>query len=255
MGIPIYATKGKGGGIALLDDFVMDRSLLSNQEKEQILMALQGILATEQNPTDELLSKLAGLFQSPNTSWIEVDFSNWVKNSHDQDTFNIIKSAIFSHNVISFQYFSSKGHTQRQVEPLRLVFKSKDWYLYGFCRTRNDFRFFKLTRIKKLEKQSEIFSRNLPVGYSVAKQMNIETTIPVKLKFDPQMAFRVYDEFSDSVTEDEQGNLYVQTHLPNGNALYSYLLSYADCVEVLEPDSVRKQMREKITIMQGEYIT
>ena len=255
MGIPIYAAKGKRGGIALLDDFVMDRSLLSNQEKEQILMALQGILATEQNPTDELLSKLAGLFQSQNTSWIEVDFSNWAKNSHDQDTFNIIKGAIFSHNVISFQYFSSKGHTQRQVEPLRLVFKSKDWYLYGFCRTRNDFRFFKLTRIKKLEKQSEIFSRNLPVGYSVARQMTIETTIPVKLKFDPKMAFRVYDEFADGVTEDEQGNLYVQTLLPNGNALYSYLLSFADCVEVLEPDRVREQMKEKITVMRGKYIT
>jgi predicted DNA-binding transcriptional regulator YafY len=255
MGIPIYATKGKGGGIALLDDFVMDRSLLSNQEKEQILMALQGIMATEQNPTDELLSKLAGLFQFQNTSWIEVDFSNWIKKNHDPNTFNIIKSAIFSHNVISFQYFSNKEHAQRQVEPLRLVFKSKDWYLYGFCRTRNDFRLFKLTRIKKLERQSEIFSRNLPVGYSVVKQMNIETTIPVKLKFDPQMAFRVYDEFADSVIEDEQDNLYVQTYLPNGNALYSYLLSFADSVEVLEPESVRKQMKEKIAAMQEKYIT
>lgn len=255
MGIPIYAARGKGGGIALLDDFVMDRSLLSNQEKEQILMALQGILATEQNPADELLTKLAGLFQSQNTRWIEVDFSNWVKNSHEQDTFNLIKSAIFSHNVISFRYFSSKAHTQRQVEPLRLVFKSKDWYLYGFCRTRNDFRFFKLTRIKTLEKQAEIFSRNLPGRYSVAKQMNIETTVSVKLKFDPQMAFRVYDEFADSATEDKEGNLYVQANLPNGNALYSYLLSFSDCVEVLEPESIRKQMKEKIAAMQKKYIT
>lgn len=29
MGIPIYATQGKGGGITLLDNFVLDKSLLS----------------------------------------------------------------------------------------------------------------------------------------------------------------------------------------------------------------------------------
>lgn len=64
MGIPIYATQGKGGGITLLDNFVLDKSLLSTREKEQILMALQGIIATEQNNADELLTKLGSLFQS-----------------------------------------------------------------------------------------------------------------------------------------------------------------------------------------------
>lgn len=122
MGIPIYATQGKGGGITLLDNFVLDKTLLSTREKEQILMALQGMIATEQNNADELLRKLGSLFQSKNTNWIEVDFSNWVKNNPGQDIFNLIKSAIFSRNVISFQYFgSNRESTQRRVEPLRLV--------------------------------------------------------------------------------------------------------------------------------------
>lgn len=155
MGIPIYTTQGKGGGITLLDNFVLDKSLLSTREKEQILMALQGIVATEQNNTDELLTKLRSLFQSKNTNWIEVDFSNWVKNNPGQDNFNLIKSAIFNRNVISFQYFSSNREgSQRRVEPLRLVFKSKHWYLYGFCLMRNDYRFFKPTRIRKMLWQS-----------------------------------------------------------------------------------------------------
>ena len=73
-GIPIYATKGKGGGIFIMQDFVLDKSLLSEAEKEQILMALQGISATENNQSEELLIKLGGLFQSKVTNWIEVDF-------------------------------------------------------------------------------------------------------------------------------------------------------------------------------------
>lgn len=73
MGIPVYAMQGKGGGITLLDNFVLDKSLLSAKEKEQILMALQGIIATEQNNADELLTKSGSLFQAKNTNWIEVD--------------------------------------------------------------------------------------------------------------------------------------------------------------------------------------
>ena len=63
---------------------------------------------------------------------------------------------------------------------MRLVFKSKDWYLYGFCLMRNDYRFFKLTRIKDMEIQPDVYTRELPSTYSVGKLMNIENTIAVR---------------------------------------------------------------------------
>ncbi len=255
-GIPIYATQGKGGGISILQNFVLDKSLLSNQEKDQIIMALQGISATEGENSRELLTKLGSLFQSKTANWIEVDFSNWVKNNPDQDIFKLIKNSIFSHNIISFQYFgSNRESTIRQVEPLKLVFKSKAWYLYGFCLLQNDYRFFKLTRIKDLKIQTEVYSREVPATSSVSKIIDMENTILVKLKFDKRMAFRVYDEFTDEVTDDEQGNLYVQTNLPDNDGLYSYLFSFADCVEVLEPENIREMVRKKVAAMQNKYVT
>lgn len=255
-GIPIYATQGKGGGISLLPDFVLDKSLLSEQEKEQILMALQGIIATGDIKADELLTKLGGLFQSKATNWIEVDFSDWVKNNPKQDVFNTLKEAIFNRRLIRFSYFGSNGvFSSRTVEPAKLVFKSKDWYLYGFCRSRNDFRFFKLTRMKELEILAETFARetvNLPKSDMAIKA---ERTIPVKLKFVPQTAFRVYDEFTDNVTEDKQGNLYVCVDMPDSEALYSYLLSFGANVEVIEPDYVRENVKERLSLMLKKYIT
>lgn len=256
MGIPVYAMQGKGGGITLLDNFVLDKSLLSTREKEQILMALQGIIATEPNNSDELLTKLGSLFQTKNTNWIEVDFSNWVKRNPSQDIFQLIKSAIFSRNVISFQYFSSnRESTKRRVEPLKLVFKSKDWYLYGFCLMRNDYRFFKLTRMREMEIQAEVYSREIPSTCSIGKQMDIQNAIAVTLKFDQDMAFRVYDEFAEGVTEDNQGNLYVRTNLPDSDALYSYLFSFADSVEIVEPENIREQVKNKLAAMQKIYVT
>lgn len=78
-GIPIYTTQGKGGSIFLLPEFVLDKSLLSPQEKEQILMALQGLSVAENRQNDELLAKLGGLFRAQHADWIEVDFSDWHK--------------------------------------------------------------------------------------------------------------------------------------------------------------------------------
>lgn len=254
-GIPIYAAQGKGGGISILSDHTLEKSFLSEQEREQILMALQGIMATTGKTSDELLTKLSGLFQMKFTKWIEVDFSDWVQGKPQQNTFVLIKNAIFQKKVISFCYFNSKGNnSKRNARPICLVFKSKDWYLYAFCLLRNDYRFFKLTRIRQVEMLSDTFTQDF-TPIRIEKQIHIEKTITVKLKFDRRIAFRVYDEFTDNITEDTQGNLYVQVNLPDNEILYSYLLSFAEYVEVLEPQCIRKQIKKRLQKMQEKYIT
>ena len=252
-GIPIYATQGKGGGIFIMQDFVLNKSLLSEQEKEQILMALQGISATEHNQTDELLMKLSGLFQSKVTNWIEVDFSEWYKNTPNYDVFNLIKNAIFNQYTITFSYFAREGnYSNRTVEPIKLIFKNKDWYLYGFCLLRNDFRFFKLTRIKDLEISSDTFIREVKSSHEIETVIKNKNFIHAKLKFSLKVAFRVYDEFTDNVSKDNQGNLYVNIDLPDNETLFSYILSFGDNVEILEPDYLRHSMKEKISSYVGK---
>ena len=141
-GIPIYTVQGKGGGIFILPEFVLEKSLLTPQEKEQILMALQGLAAAEDSRTDELLTKLGGLFRVQGANWIEVDFSDWHKNTAGAELFDELKRAVFSCRRVSFSYFAGEGGTVRTVEPVKLIFKSKDWYLYGFCLLRNDLPLF-----------------------------------------------------------------------------------------------------------------
>ena len=54
-GIPIYALQGKGGGIEIAEDFVLSKSLLSENEKQQIMSALQGLDNTAIQHENELL--------------------------------------------------------------------------------------------------------------------------------------------------------------------------------------------------------
>ena len=253
-GIPIYALQGKGGGIEIAEDFVLSKSLLSENEKQQIMSALQGLDNTTIQRENELLTKLSALFKMKNTSWIEVDFNNWQNNKMYEKTFDDIKSAILSKNIISFTYFSSnEKETDRSVKPVRLLFKSQDWYLYALCLLRNDFRYFKLSRIKNLEIHTEKFDDSFE-NVILKKEMPHENTVHIKVKFDRKVAFRVYDEINGEITEDNDGNLYSEIEIPNDYNLYNYIFSFGDGAEVLEPKEIRMQIKEMINKMAGKYI-
>ena len=254
VGIPIYALQGKGGGIEIAEDFVLSKSLLSENEKQQIMSALQGLDNTTIQRENELLTKLSALFKMKNTSWIEVDFNNWQNNKMYEKTFNDIKSAILSKNIISFTYFSSnEKETYRSVKSVRLLFKSQDWYLYAFCLFRNDFRYFKLSRIKNLEIYTEKFDDNFE-DVILKKEMPHENTVNIKVKFDRKVAFRVYDELNGEIIEDSDGNLYIEIEIPNDYNLYNYIFSFGDGAEVLEPKEIRMQIKEMINKMAEKYI-
>ena len=253
-GIPIYALQGKGGGIEIAEDFVLSKSLLSENEKQQIMSALQGLDNTTIQRENELLTKLSALFKMKNTSWIEVDFNNWQNNKMYEKTFDDIKSAILSKNIISFTYFSSnEKETDRIVKPVRLLFKSQDWYLYALCLLRNDFRYFKLSRIKNLEIHTEKFDDSFENAI-LKKEMPHENTVHIKVKFDRKVAFRVYDEINGEITEDNDGNLYSEIEIPNDYNLYNYIFSFGDEAEVLEPEEVRMQIKKMINKMAEKYI-
>ena len=251
-GIPIYATQGKGGGIEIADDCVLKKSLLSEKEQEQILVALKGLEGINKQYENELLTKLSAFFKIKNTNWIEVDFTNWQRGNEYDELFNDIKSAIINKNIIRFTYFSSnEKETSREVKPIRLLFKGWDWYVYTFCLLRNEFRYFKLSRIRDLK----ILDENFEDSYEdvvLIKKMEYKDTVHVKLKFDRKVAFRVYDEMGD-IKEDEEGNLYAEIELPNDYNLYNYIFSFGESVEVLEPIEIRNNIRDMINKMSRIY--
>ena len=255
-GIPIYATRGKGGGISIQKQFILKNSVLSEQEQKQILMALQGLRIIEDETTNMLLSKLSSVFQRQHLNWLEIDFSSWTKSGAGKNNFQKLQSAILESNVISFTYYNGKGEAaNRIVEPLKLVYKSSDWYLYGYCTARKDFRFFKLSRIRGLELTNTQYHRPIPDQiFKEAENFAMEM-IQVTLIFDKSMAFKVYDKFDDEVTENPDGSLLVETLMPNNELLFSYILSCGDKVEVTAPNNIRSIISERAKNIYEKYHT
>ncbi len=112
----------------------------------------------------------------------------------------------------------------------------------------------KLTRIKDLKISSDTFIREVENIPKIELAIKNESIIPVKLKFSPKAAFRVYDEFTDSVSKDDQGNLYVDINLPDNETLFSYLLSFGDNVEILKPDYLRQRIKEKLALIDDQSL-
>ena len=254
VGVPIFTTQGKGGGIKIDNEFILNKSLFDANEKEQIIAALQGLEKTYEAYKSELITKLSALFKIKNSNWIEIDFTSWGSNNTYQDLFNTLKIAIINKNIISFSYISSKAEKiNRRVKPIRLLFKEQDWYLYAFCLLRNDFRYFKLSRIKDLEVLAINYEDNFENAV-LKKELKYENIVNIKLKFDKSVAFRVYDEFNEAIEEDEKGNLYVEIKIPNNYKLYNYIFSFGSNVEILEPKEIRKQFKNIIDELAKKYI-
>jgi predicted DNA-binding transcriptional regulator YafY len=251
-GIPVYTTQGKGGGISIHDKFVINKTLISENEQKQILFALQSISATQYLETESILRKLRSLFEKTDTDWIEVDFSRWGNGARDRAKFDSLKNAIINGQALSFTYHSSSGETtERNVYPLKLQFKSNAWYLQAFCLLKNDYRTFKTDRMRNVIALSDSFD-GAAFQIPEIEPFEYQTTdlVEVKLQFIPQVAYRVYDEFNEkSIIKNEDGSLLTVMTLPNDYWLYDYILSFGAAVEVIEPKTVRDvipQLAEKI---------
>ena len=242
-GIPLYTSQGKGGGIALLDEYVLDKSVLTESEQNEILFALQSLTAVRNPETAGVLERLSRIFKKNNTHWIEVDLSPWGSSREQKDEFITLKNAILNHHIIHFEYMGPEGgKSKRRVEPLKLLYKVNAWYLKGFCLTRKDLRTFKISRMSHMESTEEPFVERTSITDPEPEQAT-QDWINVKLRFSIYAAYRIYDEFDENtITKNEDGSFTVSTLLPDNRWLTGYLLSFGKEVEVLEPQKVRDKV-------------
>ena len=255
-GIPIYTNKGKGGGICLMEDFVLNKSVLSESEQNEILMSLQGLNAVKVPDLEPVLHKLSALFNKQGMNWIDVDFSRWGSGEIEREKFQIIKSAILNKTLVSFDYYSSYGEkTQRTVEPLKLLFKGQDWYIYGFCRVKSDYRMFKLNRIKELCSLTEIFQRDTPKDIWVKNDVKQKNMITLVIRIAARMAYRIYDEFNqECICKNEDGSFTITALFPEDEWVYGYVLSFGNDAELIEPEYFREKIKENLKKSLNKYL-
>lgn len=256
-GIPVYTTAGKNGGISILPEYTFDKSFLSDKEQDEILFALQSLQVADQN-VGMLLTKLGTIFKKSGKSWIEVDFSRWGHKKTDTVKFDTMKKAILEKRLLVITYANSYGEvTERDLKPIRLVFKSGNWYLQAFCLKADDFRIFKINRVLEIRLSDEFFEDEFqeirPLEQTEARSENI---VNLTLRFKAQAAYRVYEEFSkDDVEKQEDGSILVNAFWPLDNWIYGYLISFGTQVEILSPLFLKESLLNYVKKIEKHLIT
>ena len=231
-GIPISTAQGAGGGISIMEGYRVDRTVLTAPEMQAILAGLRSLL--------------------PGSAQMLIDLSSWYKDSL-APKIEEIQSAIRQHCTIRFAYFSPKGESVRTVEPYYLLFRWSAWYVWGWCHTRQDFRLFKLNRMTDLAAGESFSPRPAPLP-----DLEPERIFPAKyrvtVRFDPSCRWRLVEEYGpDSFTTDPDGWLRFTGGFPDADSALSWVLTFGDKAELLQPDQLRRRLGELTSALAARY--
>ena len=254
-GIPISTTQGAGGGISIMEGYRVDRTVLTAPEMQAILAGLRSldsVSGTRQyTRLMEKLSAGAGVLL-PGSAQMLIDLSSWYKDSL-APKIEEIQSAIRQHRTIRFAYFSPKGESVRTVEPYYLLFRWSAWYVWGWCHTRQDFRLFKLNRMTDLAAGESFSPRPAPLP-----DLEPERVFPAKyrvtVRFEPSCRWRLVEEYGpDSFTTDPDGWLRFTGGFPDADSALSWVLTFGDKAELLQPDQLRRRLGELTSALAARY--
>lgn len=244
-GIPVFMSKGKGGGIGILPDFVLNKTILNEDEKRNILSALQSLKTVDETELNNTLKKLGMFFGHENKSFIEIDYSDWGQSIKEQ--FEKSKEAILTHKLLLFNYVSATNKaTSRKVEPYILWYKDRNWYLKCFCLDKQAFRIFRLSRMRNVViSESNYIPRNCESEVIEAPTESNLTLI--KLRISEDQSYRILDEFSpENVIQNDDGSFTVTLKFVEDEWVYGYILSFGSSATVLEPWHVKDIIKGRL---------
>lgn len=255
-GIPIVTTQGNGGGVSIMENYKLDKTLLSSQDLRSIIAGLKGLDSVSGGSQyKHLMEKLhvdSSAVSTADNHFI-ITLSGWDKNAF-ADKIELINAAMEQKRRITFCYYSPSGDSERVIEPYHIIFQWSSWYVWGYCVERHDFRMFKLSRIAGLQITDEpIESREAP-EYQQQNWWGTDSQVETTVRFDKSVKWRLIDEWGvDFLKYDEDGNIVISFTWSDLSSLFHFILSFGDKAEILEPIEYRKQFVETLKNMQTKY--
>lgn len=255
-GIPVSTRQGVGGGISIMEGYRVDRTLLTSRDMQMILAGLRSLDSVSGN---HYYSRLMEKLQPGSSDFISgrdsvlIDLSSWYRGAL-APKIEAIQTSIDGRRLLSFYYYGPKGESSRQIEPYYLVFKWSSWYVWGWCRAREDFRLFKLNRMEQLSVSAEEFpGREVPLP-DLRDERVFPGGIRVRALFEPEMKWRLVEEFGPYCFEEQpDGRLLFHGDYTDRENLTQWLLAFGDKVRLLEPEDLRMELLKTAEAMAAAY--
>ena len=247
-GIPIITYQGGDGGISIADGYKLDKSVLTIDELHSIIAGLKSIGSVSDSARIEgLISKLSPKSEAVVSvkDSILIDLSSHYRSSLSEKI-NLIRSAIKENKLVRFDYYSEKGLLNRTIEPYFITFKWTSWYVFGYCRARNDFRLFKLNRLWRHGVLDEMFTPREMHSSEIDLDNYFTDENRITILFDKSLEYRLVEEYGpDCYQVVDDGKLKFSVGYTNRDYMVSWVLGFGDKAKVIDPVDLVNEIKEK----------
>ncbi|MCR5612351.1 YafY family protein [Treponema sp.] len=245
-GVPVYSMKGRSGGIAISENYALDKTVLSEEERLEIVSSLKAFESLSGTKSAE--EKLSRLVKT-DSDWLEVDFSPWSPEGQSvRQLFGTLRDSILKKKQITFDYFNTEGKAEhRTVYPWKLIYKGQAWYLRAWCTTKKAERFFKLSRMLNVKQTGRIANVTIKNAQSKKSPAVIKepSLIKIKAKISSSKAFYLLDSFACSETKtNKDKSLTVTFTAPDAPWLVGTLVSFGKDLKIISPSGIKDKVLE-----------
>ncbi len=239
-GIPLVTAQGYGGGISIIKGYRLDKTVLTHDEWQMLFAGFKGMSSVSGAAVIKPLFEKLFHRDSVADDCFIIDLASFGRPALSQKI-DQLKAAISLRHLICFRYDSGKGESSRLIEPYYIVFKWSSWYVFGYCRTKQDFRLFKLSRLWNLKDTQEAFvPRAVPPEKLHFDDHLSQVNAHLKAVFAASERYRLTDEYGvGCCTALESGDLLFERDFTSYDNMREWILSFGSRVTVLEPAALR----------------
>lgn len=269
-GIPVYSESGRGGGIALIDEYRTSLTGL-NQFEVQSLIVMNNNHALREvglgNAADQLLMKLLASLPNAQRSTaariqqrLLIDPTWWW---HDPDMppfWDDLQKAVYEDYMIEATYENYSGEIgERVLAPYSLVCKSSLWYL--IAERNNEFRTYRISRFHSIHILDSTFTRRS--DFDLPEYWKIHLKGFVEDFSDHNYIFRIHPDLITTLNSllpgrwkvsggaDVRGWLTVSINLDSDLMAEMLAFGLAGSVEILEPAGLMEKILERARKLPG----
>lgn len=257
-GVPVDMARGRYGGISVADTFKLPSGYFTREEYAAMVNALNA-MASQINDKNLISAKeklesrekheKSGLSVSGH---IIVDGGAWADGGKFSEKMRVCEQAANEGKSILIDYISRGGeHSKRVIDPHALIFKQNVWYVWAFCHTKQDFRTFKIGRIKSATFTGASFEKkqftraDIDLDFDGGKSELVEVT----LKIDKNSLADAEEWLGIDNIEPRCNGFVANITLPDDGGLISKILSYGGAVSVVSPPSLKARVKSAAKII------
>jgi predicted DNA-binding transcriptional regulator YafY len=190
---------------------------------------------------------------------LHVGLKPYKEYSKFKEIINRVNEATQKKKSIDIVYYtmSRKKESKRKVDPYRIWFFNGTFYLIGKC---HEVRIFALDRIKilHLTKDSFVIPEDFNLDDFMRPSFGVFQGEPIKVKiwFHTDVAGYIKEKIwheSQEIHPQDDGSIIFEAEVAGTDEIKFWIMSWGAKAEVLEPESLRDEIREEAEVILERY--